>query len=71
MKKFTVEDLQQLLDQVSPTAEITGINYKQTASDPDKYVCSIYVVDEAKTTRLKFWYSFKKSLASIFIESSK
>lgn len=71
MKKFTVEDLQQLLDQVSPTAEITGINYKQTTSDPDKYVCCIYVVDEAKTTRLKFWYSFKKSSASIYIESSK
>ena len=69
MSKFTIADLQELLDQVPEGCEITGINYKPEGDD--KYSCCIYVTDEVKSYRLKFYYFFKKSLPAIFIGSSK
>lgn len=71
MKNITVAGLQELLDQLPEEAEVTGINYRPVEENSDEFSCCIYVTDEVKCYRVKFWYTFKKSLASIFIESGK
>jgi len=71
MKSITVEELQELLDQLPASAEITGINFRPTEEGSQDFSCCIYVMSEAKCYRLKFWYTFKKSMTSIFIESGK